>query len=159
MGIALFVYLLLLGGWLGAMVFFSFFTAPALFARLEVREAGLVVAMLFPRYYVIGYVCGAGSLALAIAFAWRRLTPAQTLWWAAVAALAAALAVTLYAGLSLRPRIEELRGATGGAISAATQTKQAFARLHRLSVALNGSVLLLDLLALAASAGALARRG
>jgi hypothetical protein len=53
------VELLSLGLWLGGMVFFSFFVAPAAFAVLPSRHlAGSLVGWLLPRVHLLGLVCG-----------------------------------------------------------------------------------------------------
>ncbi len=156
MVIALFLYLLALGCWLGAIVFFSFITAPIVFTRLPIAEAGKVVAGIFPRYYALGYAMGIVALAFAVYFAARR---GPRLWWGgAAAALAIALVLTLYAGGVVRPRVDAIRGVAEAA-NPDPARKAEFDRLHHLSVILNGAVMLLNLAALAATAGALAPRG
>lgn len=53
------VELLSLAVWLGGMVFFSFFVAPAAFAVLPSRHlAGSLVAWLLPRIHLLGLFCG-----------------------------------------------------------------------------------------------------
>jgi MFS family permease len=156
MVIALFVYLLALGCWLGAMVFFSFITAPTLFTRLPIAEAGKVVAGIFPRYYLLGSILGAIALALAAYFAAVR--GARGWWSTAAFALAIALALTLYAGFVVRPRIDAIR-TVAEAERPDPAEKAEFDRLHRLSVMLNGAMILLDLAALVTTAGALTPRG
>ena len=54
-----FIYLLSLVCWLGAIIFFSFFVAPAVFKALDREKAGELIGIIFPRYYKLGYVCGA----------------------------------------------------------------------------------------------------
>ncbi|HUY26201.1 MAG TPA: DUF4149 domain-containing protein [Candidatus Binataceae bacterium] len=152
--IALFVYLLAISCWLGAIVFFSFFTAPAVFGQLPIAEAGKVVHAIFPRYYALGYVAGAIALALAIYFTAVR---DSRLWWGLCAGtLALALGLTFYAGAVVRPRVDALRGVSEEQ-SPDPARKAEFDHLHHLSVYLNGAVLLLDLAALAATAEALTR--
>jgi hypothetical protein len=153
---ALFVYLLALSCWLGAMVFFSFITMPIVFGRLPTIEAGKVAAAIFLPYYAVGCIMGAIALALAVYFAAVRGPHG---WWSGAAiALAVALALTLYAGFVVRPRVDAIRTVAEAERPDPAQ-KAEFDRLHRLSVILNGAVMLLDLVALAASAGALAPRG
>ncbi|MBF6568780.1 MAG: DUF4149 domain-containing protein [Candidatus Binataceae bacterium] len=148
----LFFYLLCLALWLGAIVFFSAFVAPVIFTRLPVAQAGTVVSVIFPRYYLLGYACGGLGLALAIYLAVVR--GPQGWWTSAAVALAIALGITLYAGIGIRPQVDAIR-------SVAEQTnpdparKAEFDRLHHLSVMLNGAVLLLDLFALISTAAAL----
>jgi hypothetical protein len=154
MALALFLYLLALACWLGAIVFFSFFTAPVVFRRLPVAEAGKVVGAIFPLYYDLGYVAGLISLAIAI---YMALTAAARTWWTGCAiALAMAFGLTLYAGLVVRPRTQAVRSVVEEA-NPDPARKARFDSLHRLSVQLNGAVLLLDLAALASTAVALTR--
>ncbi len=76
--IVLTIYLAALGCWLGGIVFFSFFTAPAVFTVLPRPEAGQLISAIFPRYYILGYIVGTISLVLAIYFTAVR---APRMWW------------------------------------------------------------------------------
>ncbi|MBF6559924.1 MAG: DUF4149 domain-containing protein [Candidatus Binataceae bacterium] len=156
MVIALFIYLLCIVCWLGGMVFFSILSAPIIFTVLPLAEAGKVVSGIFPRYYILGYVAGIISVIIALYFAVVR---GQRLWWScATLALAAALALTFYAGAVILPRADAIRAVVVEPNPDAAR-KAEFDRLHHLSVALNGGVMVLNLLALLASAAALAPRG
>lgn len=153
---ALVVYLVALGCWLGAIVFFSFFTAPAVFTSLPIAEAGKVIATIFPRYYWLQYVAGTIGLALAIYF---TAVHSARLWWGATAlALAIALGVTFYAGTVILPQVAAIRTVSEEAAPDPAR-KAEFDRRHRLSVIFNGTVLLLNLAALVGTAGALTSRG
>ncbi len=68
--------------------------------------------------------------------------------------LAGALALTVYAGAVVRPKIETVRSVSEEATPDPAR-KAEFDTLHRLSVQLNGVVMVLDLLALLATAAAL----
>ncbi len=68
-----FLYLLAIVVWVGMLVFFSFIVAPAIFATLPKSTAGEVVGAIFPRYWLIGYVCGTVSvISLAVIFIAER---------------------------------------------------------------------------------------
>lgn len=152
--LTLFIYLLSLVCWLGGMIFFSIFSAPVIFRVLTRADAGKVVSGIFPRYYLLGYIAGAVALGLALYFC---LLGSNRVWWAlAAAALALALGLTVYAGAVIRPRLDAMH------ITAEDQNpdpgyKLEFDHLHRLSVSLNGGVMVLNLLALLTSAAALAQ--
>ncbi|HKD67711.1 MAG TPA: DUF4149 domain-containing protein [Candidatus Binataceae bacterium] len=149
--LALFIYLLALVCWLGGMIAFVLFTA-VLFSRLAVADAGKVVGAIFPYYYITGYVAGAIGLVLAIYFAVEGRGRA---WWICSAVLlAGALALTVYAGAVVRPKIETVRAVVEEA-NPDPARKAEFDSLHRLSVQLNGGVIVLDLLTLLATAAAL----
>ncbi|MGO9605350.1 MAG: DUF4149 domain-containing protein [Candidatus Binataceae bacterium] len=154
--IALSIYLLSIACWLGGIVFFSFFTAPAIFTQLPIPEAGKVVGVIFPRYYLLGYVAGIIAFALAAYF---TVVKSSRLWWSlATIALAAAVAFTVYAGAVVRPQVDAIRSVAEDQNPDPVR-KAEFDRLHRLSVYLNGTVLLLNLAAIVGTAGALTPRG
>src|ERR1019366_9615471 len=101
------IYLAALGCWLGGIVFFSFFTAPAIFTHLPTAEAGQVIGAIFPRYYMLGYVAGTVSLILAVYFTAVR---GPRMWWGATpVVLAIALGITFYAGTIILPRADATR--------------------------------------------------
>jgi len=130
--------------WLGETIFLSLVAAPVLFSQMETAAAGQVMSLLFPYYYGLGAVCG-GLLVIAAALLWRRLGR-QALWWALGGTLAAAMvAVTVYAAVVMQPRLHELRAARDAGDASA---QAEFDHLHRLSVQLNGAVLLGNLLIL-----------
>jgi Domain of unknown function (DUF4149)/Domain of unknown function (DUF1772) len=154
--IVLSIYLAALGCWLGGIVFFSFFTAPAVFTVLQRHEAGQLISAIFPRYYLLGYIVGTISLVLAIYFTAVR---GPRVWWGCTTvALAIALGITFYAGTVILPRADALRAVTEDPNP--DQVKKAeFDSLHRMSVMLNSAVLLLNLAAIVGTAGALTPRG
>jgi Domain of unknown function (DUF4149) len=157
MMVLLFVYLLALACWLGSVVFFSFFVAPVIFTVLARPDAGKVVSVIFPRYYILG--CAAGAVAFAIAIYLLAANREARGWWlGAVIAIGIALGCTLYAGTVVRPRVDAIRSVSEEA-NPDPARKAEFDGLHHLSVMLNGAVLLLDLAALFATAAALASRG
>ena len=55
--IAKFFHLMSLVVWIGSIIFFSFFGAPSIFKVLDRGLAGDVVGSIFPKYWMIGYIC------------------------------------------------------------------------------------------------------
>ena len=108
---------------LGGMVFFVAVVAPLVFTRLDAASSGAFIRATFPRYYL--YVLVTSVLA-AVLLAARD--PASALVLALVAA------ATLWLWQGLMPRINALRDAELGGDAASAPR---FARLHRLSVAVN----------------------
>lgn len=156
MVIALAVYLLALVCWLGGMVFFTAVIAPVVFRLLPLPEAGKLVAGVFPRYYIFGYVAGAIALAMAIYFAVMR---PPRLWWSISAlALGVALGLTLYAGTAVRPQVDAVRSVVEEQNPDPARRAE-FDRLHRLSVWLNAGSMLLNLAVLFTTAKALTPNG
>lgn len=153
---ALFFYFLCLVCWLGGMVFFSAIVAPVIFTQLPIADAGKVVSAIFPRYYLLGYVAGGLGLVLAVYLCVMRV---PRLWWATAAlALAVALGLTFYAGQVIRPKVDAIRS-VAEETNPNPERKAEFDRLHRLSVIINGVVIVLNLGALLSSAAALTPRG
>ena len=154
--VVLTIYLAALGCWFGGIVFFSFFTAPAVFTVLPRPEAGQLISTIFPRYYMLGYVVGTISLVLAIYFTAVR---GPRIWWGATTvALAIALGITFYAGTAILPRADAIR-TVNEAANPDPAIKAEFDKLHRTSVILNGAVLLLNIAAIVGTTGALTSRG
>lgn len=153
MALTLFIYLLALVSWLGGMIFFIVTTAT-IFATLPLPEAGKVLAALFPRYYLLGNIAGIIASLLAIYF---TVAHVPKLWWGfASVALLVALALTLYAGMIIRPRVDAIR-TVNEEPNPDPARKAEFDRLHQLSVRLNGAVIILNLIALATTATAVTR--
>jgi hypothetical protein len=138
-----FLHLLSLVVWIGGIVFFSFFTAPALFSVLPRDMAGRVTSVLFPRYYLMGGICGAVALLTAL-LQWLRAPQRERRRLLEMVLLILMLAMTLYAGLGIIPETSSLRpqmnAADGTPGREAAQRR--FDLLHRRSVVLNGLVLL-----------------
>jgi uncharacterized membrane protein len=130
-----FIYLLSLVCWVGSIIFFSFFVAPVVFKNLEREKAGELVGIIFPRYYKVGYVCGALVLMVLL------LTGIET---AGLKGCAWGIMMlgTVCAGLAVNPKAkiikEKLREASE---SDKPELEARFKTLHSLSVKLNATVL------------------
>ena len=130
-----FIYLLSLVCWVGSIIFFSFFVSPVVFKTLEREKAGELVGIIFPRYYMIGYVCGVLVLVTLL------LTGPETvgLKWCAWGIM---MLGTASAGLGVNPRAKTLKEK----LKDASETEKPdlevrFKTLHSLSVKLNAAVL------------------
>ncbi len=130
-----FIYLLSLVFWIGSIIFFSFFVAPVVFKTLEREKAGELVGIIFPRYYMIGYVCGVLVLVTLL------LTGPETvgLKWCAWGIM---MLGTASAGLGVNPRAKTLKEKLKDASETEKPDLEArFKILHSLSVKLNAAVL------------------
>ena len=130
-----FIYLLSLVCWVGSIIFFSFFVAPVVFKTLEREKAGELVGIIFPRYYMIGYVCGVLVLVTLL------LTGPETigLKWCAWGIM---MLGTASAGLGVNPRAKILKEKLKDASEVEKPDLEArFKMLHSLSVKLNAAVL------------------
>ena len=130
-----FIYLLSLVCWVGSIIFFSFFVAPVVFKTLEQEKAGELVGIIFPRYYMIGYVCGVLVLVALL------LTGPETagLKWCAWGIM---MLGTVCAGLAVNPKARILKEKLRNAPETEKPDLEArFKTLHSLSVKLNATVL------------------
>ncbi len=122
--IAITVFTVACGSWLGAILFHSAVVAPSTFKRLPADMAGAFLRVLFPRFFIFGLVCGAVMLAAAV-----LLMSVQTAEGVAHWLLLGALVMVLLEAVSLAmvPAINRARDEGHTA---------AFGRLHGLNVLL-----------------------
>lgn len=143
--LAQFLYLLGLVVWVGGIIFFSFFTTPILFSELPKEMASQVIAAIFPRYYLLGYVAG-GMMAFGTLV---EAALVKQLPLIRVILLALMLGCSIYAGTVVRPQVHDLKiqmkTVEEGTELGAT-LKARFAGQHRLSVVLNMVVLIAGLI-------------
>lgn len=138
-----FVYTLSLVIWIGSIIFFSFFAAPAVFKTLDKEKAGELVGVIFPKYYLVGYICGFLAL-LTLLLSVESAMDVRVLF------LAVMLACTLFAGMVVGPKARALKAKIKSESEEEKKNslKSKFDSLHSLSVKLNGSVLLMGLVLL-----------
>ncbi len=137
-----FVHLFALVFWIGSIVFFSFFTAPAVFKTLERPLAGELIGVLFPRYYGIGYVASV-LIFVTLLFA-PALSPVK------IGCISLMMLATFIGGRVVHPKARALKEQIETAASEKEQKplQEKFQKLHSLSVKLNGAVLLAGLVLL-----------
>ena len=142
-----FIQFLALGTWLGSIIYFSFAVAPALFAALQNRDqAGAVVGIALGRLHHLGVIAGVLYLVATLCLARSPKVFLQP----AVVAVIAMLAFTIISQHHIAPRMAQLRTemVSVDATPPSNPLRAEFDRLHKVSVRLEGSVLLLGLIAL-----------
>src|SRR5262249_25959809 len=106
---------------------------------LDREAAGRFVSVVFPRYYLVGVVLGVVALGSCVVSGMTRGW--RTADWFSLLLVSLMLALTIYAWAVVLPAAhaarETMRGQDAGSAAAT-----AFARLHRLSAALNGVVMI-----------------
>jgi Domain of unknown function (DUF4149) len=149
--ISAFIEVLLLGIWIGSMIFFSFAVAPSAFAVLPTREmAGVMVTSTIGKIELLGLIIGA-LLILMHATSWRSRKSSR-----AIKTLQAVLLVLMIAaaGLSrfwISPAMVSLRARMGGHIDDVLATdplRIQFNDLHRYSVGLMSAAMISGLVVL-----------
>ncbi len=135
-----FIHLLSLVCWIGAVVFFSFFTAPAVFKTLDRPTAGKLIGVIFPRYYFLGYLFS--TLLLTTYLFGAEAVSAWKMGLILVIILA-----TFVAGMIVQPKARDLKIKIKASDSEENSKayEARFRRLHSLSVQLNSTVLLAGL--------------
>ena len=133
-----FIHLLSLVVWIGSIVFFSFVAAPGIFKTLEREKAGELVGVIFPKYYFIGYVCGALALITLLAGSGQADLLKLVL-------LILMLVCTLVAGLVIGPPARRLKEKMKAEPENKEALQKKFKSLHSISVQLNAAVLFLGL--------------
>jgi Domain of unknown function (DUF4149) len=150
---------LVLGLWLGALVFFGAVLAPIAFSQLPplfatpaagIHAAGMIVGGSLVRLHWIGLFCGLIFLVvLVLARAHYRTIIPQALL------VLVMMLLTAYSQFSIIPRMDTARDSVGGnvdAVAANNPGREIFDRLHQQSVHVEALVLLCGLGALAATA-------
>jgi Domain of unknown function (DUF4149) len=136
-----------LGTWLGGILYLSFAVAPGAFGTLGSRDqAGALVGLVLGRLHVFGVIAGIVYLVVAVALA---RSPAALSRPAALAVILM-VALTAVSQWGVSPRMAALRTEMGSVDRTPVESplRAEFDRLHRISVRLEGSVLLLGIAAL-----------
>jgi hypothetical protein len=150
---------LVLGLWLGALVFFAAVLAPIAFSQLPplfatpaagIHAAGMIVGGSLVRLHWIGLFCGMIFLVVSVAARahYRTIIPQAVL-------VLVMMLLTAYSQFSIIPRMDTARESVGGnveAVAANNPGRQIFDRLHQRSVHVEGLVLLCGVGALVATA-------
>ena len=135
-----FFYIFGLVCWIGSIIFFSFFAAPEIFKLLDREKAGELVGVIFPKYYLLGYICAALVLPALLTSAGEFLKTKQILLFIMIIGW-------LYAGLFISPKARDLKAKIKFASAREEQKplEVQFKKMHSLAVKLNGTVLLAGL--------------
>ena len=135
-----FLFTLAVGVWLGTLVSFSYVILPSIHAWGRDAEARDLLRRLFPRYHLVGIVCGLLALA-SVSVAPRSATFGMAERVLLGAPVAVALLCAMIGRQVLLPRL--------AAIDSGARP-EAFARTHQVAAMLNTTALAMLLLALAA---------
>lgn len=138
-----FTYLMSLAVWVGSMIFFSFIGAPSIFKILEKPMAGRVVGDIFPKYWIIGYICGAIALA-SLFYLWKKGSSGTTV---IVTLLSIMLCTALYAGLCVGPRARNIKARITATENAEEKEdlRKRFSKIHRRSMEMNVTILIMGI--------------
>lgn len=143
-----FIYILSVSLWIGSIFFFSFFAAPSIFKVLPRETAGNVVSDIFPKYYLVAYICGGAAVITTILLRILYEHRGGILFGLRLGALLIMLGLAVYAGEVLRPKAVEARAEMRSLTEespkySASQDK--FRKLHARSAIINSAVFILGI--------------
>jgi uncharacterized membrane protein len=144
-----FLQVFALGTWVGAIIYLSFVVAPGVFGTLSSRDqAGAVVGLVLGRLHVLGLIAAAVYVAAAVAL-WL-IYSTKELTTPAVAMVVVMAILTLISQHKVTPQMAELRHemVSVDATPRDNPLRVRFDQLHRVSVQLEGAVLLIGIGAL-----------
>lgn len=134
------VYLISLAMWVGSIMFFSFVIAPTIFKVLKPEDAAKLQRAMFPKYYLVGILCaGVGIVCVGVLLFERSFGK-----WPGVLSLLliAAMGMTdCWLRQSVVPHMAQIREQRAAAKEPDPAIEHEWKSLHRLSVQLNGAVL------------------
>lgn len=134
-----FIHLLSLVVWIGGSVFLVSIGAPSIFKVLPRESAGDVIGDIFPKYWIMGYLCSAAALITIVILSYKeKIYP-----WARIGLLILMAVLTLYLGLvvAAKARDVRLRIRTVEDTVKKETLKSEFKSLHMKSVILNVIIL------------------
>jgi len=148
-----FLHLLSLVAWLGGMIFFSFIAAPSIFKILPRETAGDVVGDIFPKYWMIGYICSITAVATIMILSFQE----KAYPWARIGLLVLMTALVFYAGKVIGKNAMEvkvqIRATEDQTQKEALRFK--FKAIHRNSMIMNVVILILGIVVILLTAYAL----
>lgn len=134
--------------WVGSIFFFSFFAAPSIFKILPRETAGNVVSDIFPKYYLVAYVCGIVALISSIVLIYIGSHKIVGIQGLRVLWLLIMLGLALYAGQVVRPEAVEVRTEMRAASEGSSENqvlRKKFGRIHMKSAIINLVVLIMGI--------------
>lgn len=143
-----FIYILSVSFWIGSIFFFSFFAAPSIFKVLPRETAGNVVSDIFPKYYLVAYICGGAAVITTILLRILSGRAGSIFFILRLSALVVMLGLAVYAGTVLRTRAVEARTEMRSLTEESPNypaSQEKFRKLHAQSAIMNSAVFLLGI--------------
>lgn len=138
-----FAHLMSLVVWIGGIIFFSFFSAPSIFKVLDRELAGDVVGDIFPKYWMIGYICSPIALGTLVFLAKHGADGTCI----RILLLSVMLATTLFTGLVIGSKAKgiktEMRATED--VAKKEEIRKQFGKVHGVSIILNMATLLMGI--------------
>lgn len=144
MTIIRFIHLLSLVVWIGGMAFFSFIAAPAIFKVLPRETAGDVVGEIFPKYWMMGYICGVSALATILLMSMME----RSYPWIRIGLLTLMCGLSFYSGMIVGAKAVAVKADIRKADDPSKKEilRAEFRTIHKESTILNAMILLLGVI-------------
>ncbi len=143
-----FLYSLSLVLWIGSIFFLAAVAAPSIFKVLSREQAGDVVSDIFPKYYMIAYICGAVALISSIILIYLGNQASNLLGIVKISVIVIMIGLAVYAGEINRPQAHsvrtEMRAVQEGSPEY-SKISNKFRQLHRTSAVLNSAIFILGI--------------
>lgn len=138
-----FIHLLSLTFWLGSVYFFSLIAAPLIFKGLDREKAGEVIGLIFPKYWLLGYIGSSLSVVTLVILTYGS----ANLPVARLVVLTAMTVTTFYSGMVVGTDAREIKAKIkkAGSDEEKQALRQAFKKTHAKSAILNLIVMILGL--------------
>ena len=138
-----FLHLLSLVVWIGGMIFFSFIGAPSIFKILPRDKAGDVVGDIFPKYWMMGYICSAIALLTILILSFQG----NSYPIAKISLLVLMCGLNLYSGMAVGTKAREVKVRIRSLEDSREKEmlKTEFGLLHSRSTILNSIIMILGL--------------
>lgn len=143
-----FLYSLSLTLWIGSIFFFAMVAAPGIFKVLTREQAGNVVSEIFPKYYMIAYICGAIALLSSISLTYLGNQTSNLLGIIKLSVIVVMIGLAVYAGEVNRPKAHAVRTEMRAMEESSPEYPiiyKKFGQLHRTSAALNSAIFILGI--------------
>ena len=135
-----FILTLSISFWVGSIFFFSFFAAPSIFKILPRETAGNVVSDIFPKYYMVAYLCGIVAVISSLLLIFIGNHKISGLHGIKTLGILIMLGLALYAGQVIRPEAHSVRTEMRGVGESSPnypELRKNFSTLHMKSAIIN----------------------
>ncbi|NIP39498.1 MAG: DUF4149 domain-containing protein [Candidatus Dadabacteria bacterium] len=145
------MFLISMGFWLGSIFFFSSVTAPSIFGTLPKPEAGVLISVIFNKYYILQYilaVIAVASMLLLIFFDKEKENKFRVI---RIGLISSMFLMTLLSGTYIRNSALDAKSVMKNSEPGSEiyiQSEKVFKSSHRNSVIVNGLVFLVGIVIL-----------
>ncbi|NIP29724.1 MAG: DUF4149 domain-containing protein [Candidatus Dadabacteria bacterium] len=146
-----YLFIVSISFWLGSIFFFSSITAPSVFSTLSKPLSGVLISVIFDKYYILQYILAAVSAISVLMLIFVEKQKNNKLRIIRLTIISIMLAMTLFSGTFIRSSALEaktvMKNSEPGS-AAYIGSDKIFKRSHRNSVIINGLVFLMGMVIL-----------